>query len=63
MYESSSTSVKSAYGVTKYFRLLCKSFALIPYLFSVVMDEVKTIQDEVFWCMLFTADTVLVGEN
>jgi len=44
MYESLSTSVKSMCGVTKYFRLgvgMCKGFSLIPYLFFVVMDEIK----------------------
>jgi len=38
--------------------------ALSPYLFSVVMDEVtKEIKREVPWCMLFSDNIALVGEN
>jgi hypothetical protein len=38
--------------------------ALIPYLFTLVMDEVtRDIQCGISWCMLFADDVVLVDES
>jgi len=51
MYEGAYTSVKSVCGETEGFKVrvgVHQGSALIPYLFSVVMDEVtKKIQEEV----------------
>jgi hypothetical protein len=41
-----------------------QGLALNLYLFSVVMTKVtKEIQGEIPWCIIFTEDIVLVGEN
>jgi len=68
MYEDSSTSVRSLYGVTEDSNVgvnVHQGKALSPYyLFSEVSDEVtKEIQGEVPWCVMFANYIVLVGEN
>lgn len=35
---------------------------LRPFLFAVVIDEVRLIEVEIPWCMLFADDSVLVDE-
>jgi hypothetical protein len=43
---------------------LHQGLALTPYLFALVMDKVtRDIQGDIFWCMLFTDDVVLVNES
>jgi hypothetical protein len=43
---------------------LHQGWALSPYLFALVMDEVtRGIQGGIPWCMLFTDDVVLVDES
>lgn len=67
MYEVSNTRVKSLVAETEDFRVrvgMHQGSALSPNLFSLIIDEIiKSIQDEVSWCMLFVDDVVLVGES
>ena len=43
---------------------LNQGFALSPYLFALVMDELtKHMQDKIPWCILFADDIVLVAET
>lgn len=66
MYEGSRTRDKNLCGVTEYFNIgvsVNQGSALSPYLFSMIIDEVmKVIQGET-WCIIFTNDIDLVGEN
>jgi hypothetical protein len=37
---------------------------LNPYIFTLVMDKIiNDIQWDIFWCMLFTDDMVLIDES
>jgi len=67
MYEERKTSIRKLAGVTNDFFVgmgLHQGFALSPFLFTLVMDELtRGIQDELPWCMLFTDDIVLIDES
>ncbi|EXB95118.1 Serine/threonine-protein kinase SRPK [Morus notabilis] len=66
MYDGVVTSVRTARGYTAKFPIrigLHQGYALNPYLFTIVMDELtREIQDKVPWCILFVDDIVLVDE-
>jgi len=67
MYSDISTVVKTPGGDTDGFPIsigLHQGFALSPFLFVLVMDELtKDIQGGIPWCMLFADDIVLVDES
>ena len=67
MYHSTETRVRTCGGDTEPFKItmgLHQGFALSPYLFTLVMDELtKHIQTEVPCCFLFVDDIVLVDET
>ena len=67
MYESAMTTIRSPAGETEEFPItvgLHQGSALSPYLFALVMDELKrAIQDDVPWCMLFADDIVLMDKT
>ena len=67
MWEGGRTNVRTPGGVTNDFYVgmgLHQSFALNPFLFTLVMDALtKGIQDELPWYMLFTDDVVLIDET
>ena len=67
MYEGGRTRVRTSRGTTNDFCVgigLHEGFALSPFLFTIVMDELtKGIQDELPWCMLFADDIVLIDET
>ena len=60
-------TVMLAVGETNDFSItigLHQEFALSPYLFALVMDELtRHMQDEVPWCMPFADDIVLVAKT
>ena len=62
MYHGVETRVRTCGGDTEPFKItmgLYQGFALNPYLFALVMDELtKYIQIKVSWCMLFADDSV-----
>ena len=64
MYEGGQTSVRTLGGVSNDFAIslgLHQGFALSPFLFTLVLDELtREIQDEVPWCMLFADDIILI---
>ena len=64
MYEEGKTRVRTPGGATDDFYVgmsLHQGFALSPFLFTIVMDELtKGIQDELPWCMLFADGIVLI---
>ena len=59
-------NVRTCGGITSDFSVrieLYQGFALSPFFFSIVIDELtRAIQDEISWCMLFVDDIVLVDE-
>ena len=67
MYEGGKTSVRSLIGDIEYFPMdigLHQCSTLSPFLFTIIIDELKReIQEEVPWCMLFTDDVVLIDET
>ena len=67
MYSGAMTTVRTVVGETNDFPLtvgLHQGFALSPYPFALIMDELtRHMQDEVPWCMLFADDIVLVAET
>ena len=60
MYEGVSTSVRTSVGETEKFPITLavhQGFALSPFLFAIVMDELtRSIQDGIPWCMMFADD-------
>jgi len=60
-------SVRTPNGPTNDFYIgmgLYQGYALIHFLFNLVMDELtKGIQDEVLGCMLFIDDIILIDET
>ena len=67
MYYGVVANVRTCEGITSDFSItieLHQGFALSPFLFAIVMDELtRTIQDEIPWCMVFADDIVLVDET
>jgi hypothetical protein len=67
MYDKVLTSVRTTDVDTNVFPInigLHQGSTLIPYIFALVIDEVKMdIQGDMPWCMLFTDDVVLVDES
>ena len=67
MYDRAITIVKMTIGETSEFPIIVglhQRFALNPYLFVLVMDEItKHIQDDIPWCMLFADDIVLIDKT
>ena len=67
MYNGAITSVRISRAITSEFPItivLHQGWALSPFLFALVMDELtKSIQEEVPWCMLLAHDIVLVDET
>jgi hypothetical protein len=67
MYNNIVTSVRTSDGDTNDFPInigLHQAWALSPYLFALVMDEVtRDIQGGISWCMLFADDVILVDES
>ena len=66
MYDGVRTRVRTLAGDTDDFSIdigLHLGSVLSPFLFTVVMELTKEIQDEVPWCMLFADDIVLIGET
>jgi len=63
MYEGVRTRVKTLRGDTNDFPIdirLYQGSALIPFLFTIVMDElIKRTQEEVPWCICFADDIIL----
>jgi len=67
MYKGGRTSVRTPGGVTNDFFVgmsLHQGFALNPFFFTLVMDELtRGIQDALPWCMLFIDDIVLIDKT
>ena len=67
MYDGIDANVRTYGGITSDFFItigLHQGFALSPFLFVIVMDELtRAIQNEILWCMLFVDDIVLVDET
>ena len=66
MYDGVVTNIRTCGGTTSDFSItigLRQESALSPFLFAIVMDELKRVtQDEISWCILFADDIVLVDE-
>jgi hypothetical protein len=67
MYDNIVTNVRTSDGDTNDFSInieLHQGSALSPYLFALVMYEVtRDIQGDIYWCMLFIDDVILVNES
>jgi hypothetical protein len=67
MYDKVVTSVRTTDGDKNVFPInigLHQGSALSPYLFALVLDEVRRdIQRDITWCILFADDVVLVDES
>jgi hypothetical protein len=67
IYDNVVTSVRTSDGDTNDFPINIgphQGSALSPYIFDLVMDEVRRdIQGGIHWCMLFANDVVLVDES
>jgi hypothetical protein len=67
IYDNVVTSVRTSDGDTNDFPINIgphQGSALSPYIFDLVMDEVRRdIQGGIPWCMLFANDVVLVDES
>ena len=66
MYDGVVANVRTCGGIANNFSItirLHQGSALSPFLFAIVMNELtRSIQDEIYWCMLFADDIVLVDE-
>lgn len=63
MYNGVIASVRTLEGETNSFSIamcLHQGSGLSPYLFAIVINLIKHIQDEVPWCMLFVDGIVLL---
>jgi hypothetical protein len=67
IYDNVVTSVRTSDGDTNDFPINIgphQGSALSPYIFDLVMDEVRRdIQGGIPWCMLFANDVILVDES
>ena len=67
MYDGATTSVRSAAGLTKEFKVgvgLYQGSALSPFLFAIIIDRLKeNIRKDAPWNMLFAHDIVLSRQN
>jgi len=67
MYDGVVANVRTYGGIANNFSItirLHQGSALSPFLFAIVMNELtRSIQDEIYWCMLFADDIVLVDET
>ena len=67
MYSGAMTTVRTIVGETNDFLIIVGlhlGYALSPYLFALIMDELtRHMKDEVPWCMLFADDIVLIAET
>ena len=67
MFSGAMTIVRTILGETNSFSIIVglhQGFALSPYIFALVMDELtRHMQNKVPWCMLFADDIVLVAET
>ena len=67
MYEGGRTSVRMPGGITNDFYVglgLYQGSALSPFLFTLVMDELKKgFQDELPLCMLFADDIIITDKT
>ncbi|XP_070055453.1 secreted RxLR effector protein 78-like [Nicotiana tomentosiformis] len=67
MYDGAKTRIRTIGGDSEQFLVvmgLHQGSALSPFLFALVMDVLTHhIQGDVPWCMLFTADIVLIDES
>ena len=67
MYEEATTTVRSAAGLTKEFKVgvgIHQSSALSPFLFAIIIDRLmEDIRKDASWDMLFADDIVLSRQN
>jgi Reverse transcriptase (RNA-dependent DNA polymerase) len=67
MYTNVVTCVRACDGKSDIFPIkigLHQGSALSSYIFTLVIDYItKNIQGDIFWCMLFADDVVLVDES
>ena len=67
MYEGVVTNIRICGGLTDEFPIkigVHQGSALSPLLFAIVMDEIiESIHEDIFWCMLFADDIVLIGKT
>ena len=67
MYDGATTTVRSAAGLTKEFKVgvgLHQGSALSPFLFSIIIDRLtENIRKDAPWDMLFADDIVLCRQN
>ena len=67
MYDGAKTTVRSAAGLTKEFKVgvgLQQGSALSPFLFAIIIDRLtEDIRKDATWDMLFADDIVLCRQN
>ena len=67
MYDGVRTTVRSAAGLTKEFKVgvgLHQGSALSPFLFAIIIDRLmKNVSKDTSWDMLFADDIVLSRQN
>ena len=66
MFDGVMTNIRTCRGITSDFSItieLHQGSVLCPFLFVILMDElIRTIQNEIPWCILFADDIILVDE-